>query len=545
MRGFRVTARFFLLSAACAGAVGAQQSSSSDGSKAVQINCATPLSPSPENSERFIEARDAYRSGDFVKAVALDKAIIADKKDAALAYAGLVSVYLAERRTPDAYAAADKAGALASGTVPVNVAVGEAYFRQGKLGEAERSFLSACRASARALLGLSNIYRATSNYLRSREAIESAYAIDSEDTDVRRAWMLTRARDVRLKSLKEYLSRATDDDAETRSSLQNELAMMEDVARRGRPACRLASRDSSAQTKLEPIAPDDPRLVTGYGLPITLNGAKARLLLDTGASGILIDKRFADKAGIQPVASDQIKGIGDRGPAGGYFGYVDAIKIGDLEFKSCYVEVQARDYPRMGDEGLIGADVFEDFLVDVNMPDAKLKLTPLPARPDQKSAEQGLEAGDTDSTFDHNRYIAPEMAKYSQFFRFGHQILLPTQVNTLPYKLFLVDTGAFDDTISPEAAREVTKVSGDDSIRVKGLNGEVKKVYSANELTLTFAGMRQQRNDTVTFDLTGISDATSSEVSGILGFGMLRMLDMKIDYRDGLIQFQYDANRYH
>jgi len=28
-----------------------------------------------------------------------------------------------------------------------------------------------------------------------------------------------------------------------------------------------------------------------------------------------------------------------------------------------------------------------------------------------------------------------------------------------------------------------------------------------------------------------------------LGFAMLRLLDIKIDYRDGLVEFTYDPNR--
>jgi hypothetical protein len=31
----------------------------------------------------------------------------------------------------------------------------------------------------------------------------------------------------------------------------------------------------------------------------------------------------------------------------------------------------------------------------------------------------------------------------------------------------------------------------------------------------------------------------------VLGFAMLRMLDLKIDYRDGLVNFTYDAKRFH
>ena len=44
--------------------------------------------------------------------------------------------------------------------------------------------------------------------------------------------------------------------------------------------------------------------------------------------------------------------------------------------------------------------------------------------------------------------------------------------------------------------------------------------------------------------MKGISDSTGTEVSGTLGFAMLRMLDIKIDYRDGLVHFDYDWKRY-
>ena len=35
---------------------------------------------------------------------------------------------------------------------------------------------------------------------------------------------------------------------------------------------------------------------------------------------------------------------------------------------------------------------------------------------------------------------------------------------------------------------------------------------------------------------------SGTEVSGILGFAMLRMLQVKIDYRDGLVDFDYKPN---
>jgi hypothetical protein len=135
------------------------------------------------------------------------------------------------------------------------------------------------------------------------------------------------------------------------------------------------------------------------------------------------------------------------------------------------------------------------------------------------------------------------MRQYTKVFRFGHMLLVQTQLNDLPGKLFLLDSGAFSNTISPAAARQVTSVSSDAHTIVKGVNGSVKNVFRANDLTLSFGHMRQRNLDIVAFDTKSISDSIGVEVSGTLGFAMLRLLDIKIDYRDGLIDFAYDQNR--
>ena len=63
----------------------------------------------------------------------------------------------------------------------------------------------------------------------------------------------------------------------------------------------------------------------------------------------------------------------------------------------------------------------------------------------------------------------------------GNQLILPASLNASKIKLFILDTGSWTTTISPQAAREVTKVYGDSSFRVEGINGEVGKTYLANE----------------------------------------------------------------
>ena len=136
------------------------------------------------------------------------------------------------------------------------------------------------------------------------------------------------------------------------------------------------------------------------------------------------------------------------------------------------------------------------------------------------------------------------MKSFTQVYQFGHHLLIPTRVNDLPPKLFLIDTGAFSNTISPSAAREVTKVSSDSDLIVKGVSGTVKNIFRAGELTLQFGHLRQKNLDIVSFETTSISESAGTEVSGILGFAMLWLLEIKIDYRDGLVDLSYDPSRH-
>jgi len=215
-----------------------------------------------------------------------------------------------------------------------------------------------------------------------------------------------------------------------------------------------------------------------------------------------------------------------------------------LEFKGCHIEVMERNSVAEED-GLIGTDIFSHYLVGINFPDAKLNLTPLPAMPPPSDNEKALVAKYPKIAGFRDRYIAPEFKEYSPVFRLGHLLLIQTRINELPSKLFLIDTGAFSDTISPAAAREVTKVRGDSDIQVKGINGAVKNVFTADNLTLTFSHFRQPARDMVAFDTTAISNSSGVEISGMLGFAMLYQMEVKIDYRDGLVDFGFDPNRFH
>lgn len=62
----------------------------------------------------------------------------------------------------------------------------------------------------------------------------------------------------------------------------------------------------------------------------------------------------------------------------------------------------------------------------------------------------------------------------------------------------------------------------------------------ADKAIITFSHFRQENQDLTAFDLSKISKDAGTEISGILGFTTLRMFEIKIDYRDGLVDFVLD-----
>ena len=505
-------------------------------------NSAPDNAPAPSTSvaPTLQDALRLYRTGKLDDAIQAYKQL-GNGPQAALAYAGLTRVYLRKKDPQDAYAAAAKAAEIAPNLPDVEVARGEALFRQGKIPEAEARFVAVINSgaeNARAYLGLARVSQVISLFRREKQMIDKARELDPADPDVTRFWMGTLTLGERIKALRDYLAQDTDDDVEARTALERQLITLQGLPTVPAHQCRMVSKINSTTADLVELL-DSPTRLRGYGLAVKFNGTPARLLLDTGAGGILVDRKLAEKAGIEHVVESSIRGIGDKGAVGSYVGHVDKIQIGDIEFQDCNIQV-ADQSSVAGGEGLIGAVVFSRFLVDLDMPNRKLRLSELPQRPNEAAPEAALESEQERTPHFNDRYIAPEMRSYTPIFRFNHMLLIPTKLNDSVPKLFLIDTGAFNNIVSPDAAREVTKVSEDPRMHVKGISGNVKNVYSGDELTLTFSNVRQKNQDIAALDMKGISDGAGTEISGTLGFAMLRMLDIKIDYRDDLVSFGYD-----
>lgn len=502
----------------------------------------------PAKPSLVADALADYRSEHYESAVEkYKKAIAADPKSAE-AYAGLARAYLKQEKIDEAEDAVKSGIAVAPTANSIQTALGEVYFRQAKVAEAEAQFVKVINSGeldGHAYYGLAKIRSAMAMRKKARELTYRAHLMDPADPEIHRAWLFSLKRPARIKELTDYLSATTDNaDSERRENLNRYLEILKDRERNPDRNCHLANKVPSTETRLVRITPD-PQHITGYGLIVKFNKQNARLLLDTGASGLIVKRSIAEKAGIEKLSDIKIGGVGDAKENSGYLGYADSIQVGDLTFQNCLVEVTDKSIDSSMD-GLIGSDVFSSYLVGIDFTSEKLKLTPLP-KPPTAAAEsaslktEGEDEDDPDSdSGPQDRYIAPEMQNYTKIYRIGHDLLIPTRVADAPPKLFLIDTGAMTNAISAKAAREITKTHLESSIEIKGMSGKVNKVFTADKAVLQFSRYRQENQEMITWDFSRISKSSGIEISGFLGFVTLRMFELKIDYRDNLVDFDFN-----
>jgi tetratricopeptide (TPR) repeat protein len=517
-----------------------------------------------------------YRAGKFAEAETSYQALLKTDSKLVSAQVGLVRAMLRQQKTDEALESVNAALIAQPDSAALLAAKGDVQLRRGEMSPAELSYLAAKKQNPKevhAYLGLARLYGSYSLYRTAYGELQIAHEIAPDDIEVQRAWLGMLPRKEKQAALEAYLSGSHPDDEEDTKRMTEYLEFLKATADKPVHSCKLVSKVEQTEARLETVFAQDGRRIRGIGLSARLNDRTVRLLLDTGAGGIMVSSEIAEKAGLTRVSRLHYGGIGDQGLRSGYTAVADHVRVGELEFRDCVVAVS--DQRSLTDEdGLIGADVFGSYLIDLDLPGQRLKLSPLPKRPEETVAPKSLnsegeeqanaeqkedpETGQTpkdqkssqlSSQASHpipkDRYIAPEMVNWTKVFRFGHAMLVPTSVNDSKPMLFGLDTGAFTNVLSLRAGRQVAKVSSDYRDRVGGLNGEVNKVYSSEKVTLSFGHYRQSNQGMVTVDLSTVSRQTGTEVSGFLGFAMLRQLELKLDYRDGLVDFEYDPKRAH
>jgi predicted aspartyl protease len=555
----RVVARWVVVALAVAGvgeARGYQAAGAgalAAGSQAAGGKLSCPIDRRPPS-----EADKALQGRRYAGAERLYGEAVAANPNADEALAGLVRTTLAEGKLPEALALAVKDNSAHPNDPVLLDALGEVRFRRGEVDEAAMAFNESIRLNpcngvthydVARFLNLSGMYGSA------QRRLEMAHTLAPMNPEISRRWRATHAVPLTDEQRLAMLKARLDHPSLTDQDKEGIEAAIKGVESREKGSCELVSPVNEVKLPIVPIS-NGPAMtlqeIFAAGLDVQINGKKKRLEIDTGASGLLLSRSVAKSAGLVPETEIKAGGIGDQGPTGAFVTHVDDIKIGSMEFKNCMVRVLEKNSV-LDVDGLIGPDVFRDYLVTLDIPGREVRIGPLPKRPDEQASqptslktsddEEGL-ASSADSAKD--RSVAPEMKGWTPVFRSGHFLIVPTFIGNAPLKLFVMDTGASMGMITPAAAREVTHVSGDADTRVKGISGEVKKVMMADKVTIAFAGVRQITNGMQSFDSGSMAQLSGVEISGIIGFPTLRELVISIDYRDNLVHVVYDPKKgYH
>jgi predicted aspartyl protease len=468
---------------------------------------------------------ELYRSGDYGKALPLLRtAFQQNPKDDRVA-AALLSSLVEDCDYSAARDLAESLSALFPNSAAVLAARGEFVLYAGNMMEAEKLFKASLKVdprNARACLGLSRLLRAASIYRGARLLILKAREFDDADVAIATAFTSILPRERQIAARQDYLAQHAGDDDEKTRYLRSTSEFEKQL--KGAPADELAGAPAAAMVPLVSILHDAQHLL-GFGLKFTLNGSRPlTLLLDTGASGITIQRKAAERAGIERIGSFSVTGIGDKGARESSAGIAETCTFAPLTFKNCSITVLDTK-GGVESDGLVGTDYFARFLMELNFEKREMRLTPHSDRPENP---QG-----------YDRVLAPG---FTPVFRFGHHLMIATRVNDSDPALFLVDTGSTTSLIDTAFAAEIAKVSRSGEIEIRGLSGRVNDVSEANRAVLQFAGFRQTNVGLTAIDLNTGRHAPV-RMAGILGLPVLNLFSLTLDYRNGQVKFDYQRKR--
>lgn len=488
-----------------------------------------------QNSSALLASADRlYQTGEFDQAANEYRQIIVQYPDNIPAERGLVRALLKAERPDEAAEAAVKAVTLAPHDAPLITLLGDVYFRQARFDASKMLYLTALTVnpkSASAYAGLGRLMLTESNDMQAMRDFSRACAAAPIDINILLSCAgATKDPAKRMAFLQQYLAAAPRNDPDDYERASVNFKVGQFLSGRKTFVCTGPARGS---IKLDAVW-FGPNIMRGLRVPVLLNGHKrVWLVLDTGAgSGLLLNRKVADKLGVKPLSSSEVKGLGGSSEEGERIGWIESMRVGDFEFHNCLVEYTDKNFE--GDtDGLLGVGIFSRYLVSINYPKERLDLSPLPPITPMKLASP--QSADVP-----NGIIPAGLEQFTRVRKLNSHLLIPATVNGLNGPFFLIDTGAQMNLISERLARRIGELKQSNQ-SIKGVTGRLTDVYEAKEkVTLRFADFEQTDANLAAVDLNVMSKGLGVEISGVIGQPILRYLTLVIDYRDGLVNFIYD-----
>jgi predicted aspartyl protease len=473
---------------------------------------------------------------DYDAALAFFREQLAREPASMEAQLGLVRSLIGKDQVTEARTQAKAALDAAPTSAIAEVAAGEVEFRAANFSAAQQHAIAGdikdpCEGQLKALLA--KLYTISAFYASAASALETAHRLRPDDELIRRDWIESLPRGPRLVALQDYLA---DKPALSDKDLRDDLSQV-DILKHHHPGeCHVSLKADSATIPLKYARDSFLHTNVHLGIDVFLNGNHRRLAFDTGAPGILLTAATAKSLGLAREVTSRTSGIGDSGDIETWFTHVASVHIGDIELSDCMVQVLSAKNKSMTDiDGLIGIDLFRDFLITLDVSGRQLQLDPLPNRASADSKSSGVESDD-DAPLD--AVVPPQLQNWLKFTRFGHLMLVPSRVNDGQVHQMAIDTGVVDTTLSFTCAKEVGEIREEPRIKTSGISGTVSRVVTLDHAALQFGNARLPPLSYHAFDMTKLSHEAGAEISGLVGLSTLYSVKLTIDYRDNLMQLK-------
>lgn len=461
-----------------------------------------------------IEADKAYSEGRYADAETLYVKALAQRPNDIELTAALVHTLLHEGKT-------SQASAHVSGIVQDHprsaialTALAEVQLQQGLPWLAIKSLDAALTfnpCDARSHLVRSRALRLDSMYASERAEIQHAFEIDPSDPDIRGAWqdIVSSAREI--ESIDRSLATVRDFDAKAQQALEASTHSLMLRLSENSQTCQVLPAVGAATLPLLPAIEDKRQQVYLYQLEVQLPQSKAKLLVDTAASGLYISRALAEQNNLH-------QGVG--APEGTV--HIDRVHIGPLEFRDCTAGVSDTSF-RGSADGFIGTDILTSYLITLDFRGKKLTVAPLPPH-------SGLLPGD--------RSVPPELKDFSPVYHRRQYLLFPVTFADKSRKLFALGSGMPYTAMTSEAAHSVSNLKLNFTNSARTASGAKEEFYRDNfDLQLANLPLIQHRR-IAEFDLSVIDQSVGLQVAGLLGLDILHSLVLHLDYRDGLVKFE-------
>jgi tetratricopeptide (TPR) repeat protein len=500
--------------------------------KAILIQCAALLFCFQASASELSEARQLYLKGDFSAAVKKYKSIIETNPQSEESHLALIRSLLKLEAVDEANALAEKSLQLYPASSAIHAAFGDVLFRIGKMPEARDAYLKAVKLdpkNARGYYGLAQWCSFNFSRKSTRSMRLKAYAFDSKDPEIIFDYANELTGADRILALETYLRLAANEPKEKRTAALDDIAYFKKMG--DAKTWLLPDPPKRAEIQLDPIRSTPSSAPKGWQLVVFINGRETTLQLDTGARNLLLSPVKARDLELETISPIHIEGLGNLGPQSGKTALAKTVKIGPLEFKNCPVTVSDRKLTFNAD-GIMGIDILQSYLVVLNFPHNKLELKALPNI-------EGKTFSDPSSWKELDRTVLPELASFTLMGWRGH-ITIPTIVNNKKAGFFILDSGSGSNIVNQDFAASIKGLGGASPVVVLGLSGVIQASI-VKDASLSIGRFRQENSDLLMLDLNDMSHHAGFEISGLIGYPLLKHLVITIDFRDGLIDFQYPA----